>query len=75
LQNGFHRSIKTVEKHRQNHTASSALMTVAGLTRYALAIGLMDSLAASTRISGKQVKQLTRRELEVLKLVAQGSGQ
>ena len=70
----IHRSIKTVEKHRQNLHSKLSTHEVAGLTRYALAIGLMDRSRRATRISGKQVKQLTRRELEVLKLVAQGSG-
>jgi DNA-binding NarL/FixJ family response regulator len=70
----IHRSIKTVEKHRQNLHNKLSTHEVAGLTRYALAIGLMDRSRRGTRVSGKQAKQLTPRELEVLKLVAQGSG-
>lgn len=69
----IHRSIKTVEKHRQSLHSKLSTHEVAGLTRYALSIGLMDK---TRRVSGlgKGAKQLTRRELEVLKLVAQGSG-
>ncbi len=70
----IHRSIKTVEKHRQNLHTKLSTHEVAGLTRQALAMGLMDQLRGSARGLGKAAKQLTPRELEVLKLVAQGSG-
>jgi DNA-binding NarL/FixJ family response regulator len=70
----IHRSIKTVEKHRQNLHTKLSTHEVAGLTRQALAMGLMDKLRGSARGLGKAAKQLTPRELEVLKLVAQGSG-
>ena len=74
IANRIHRSIKTVEKHRQNLHIKLSTHEVAGLTRYALSIGLMDR-ARNRRIRlAKSAKQLTRRELEVLKLVAQGSG-
>lgn len=70
----IHRSIKTVEKHRQNLHAKLSTHEVAGLTRYALSMGLMDRSWRWTRGLGKGAKRLTPRELEVLKLVAQGSG-
>src|SRR5579862_194177 len=38
----IHRSIKTVEKHRQSLHTKLSTHEVAGLTRYALSIGLMD---------------------------------
>lgn len=70
----IHRSIKTVEKHRQSLHSKLSTHEVAGLTRYALAIGLMDKARGPWAGLGKGTKQLTPRELEVLKLVAQGSG-
>lgn len=70
----IHRSIKTVEKHRQNLHTKLSTHEVAGLTRYALSSGLMDRPGNRKIRLGKSGKQLTPRELEVLKLVAQGSG-
>jgi DNA-binding NarL/FixJ family response regulator len=70
----IHRSIKTVEKHRQNLHSKLSTHEVAGLTRYALAMGVMEKPRRWGRGLGKSAKQLTPRELEVLKLVAQGSG-
>jgi DNA-binding NarL/FixJ family response regulator len=70
----IHRSIKTVEKHRQSLHTKLSTHEVAGLTRYALSIGLMDRTRRVSRALGKGAKHLTPRELEVLKLVAQGSG-
>jgi DNA-binding NarL/FixJ family response regulator len=70
----IHRSIKTVEKHRQSLHTKLSTHEVAGLTRYALSIGLMDRTRRASRALGKSAKHLTPRELEVLKLVAQGSG-
>ena len=70
----IHRSIKTVEKHRQNLHTKLSTHEVAGLTRHALQLGLVDN---SRHVAGrlqKGAKQLTPRELEILKLVAQGSG-
>ena len=69
----IHRSIKTVEKHRQNLHTKLSTHEVAGLTRYALAVGLMRQ-ARPVHALAKAANQLTRRELEILKLVAQGSG-
>lgn len=68
------RSIKTVEKHRQNLHSKLSTHEVAGLTRYALSMGVMDKSRGKARGWDKNAKQLTPRELEVLKLVAQGSG-
>ncbi len=70
----IHRSIKTVEKHRQSLHSKLSTHEVAGLTRYALSMGLMDTHRRRGLGLGKGAKQLTPRELEVLKLVAQGSG-
>ena len=70
----IHRSIKTVEKHRQNIHAKLSTHEVAGLTRQALAMGLLDKARPAGARPAHAVKQLTRRELEVLKLIAQGSG-
>jgi DNA-binding NarL/FixJ family response regulator len=70
----IHRSIKTVEKHRQNLHSKLSTHEVAGLTRYALSVGVMDKPQRWTRGLDKSAKRLTPRELEVLKLVAQGSG-
>src|SRR5579862_4829034 len=70
----IHRSIKTVEKHRQNLHSKLSTHEVAGLTRQALAMGLMDKPERSVSKLAKEAKQLTARELEVLKLVAQEIG-
>jgi DNA-binding NarL/FixJ family response regulator len=70
----IHRSIKTVEKHRQSLHTKLSTHEVAGLTRHALAMGLAECSRLSLRRLDRRGKLLTRRELEVLKLVAQGSG-
>ncbi|HLH54931.1 MAG TPA: LuxR C-terminal-related transcriptional regulator [Verrucomicrobiae bacterium] len=70
----IHRSIKTVEKHRQNLHSKLSTHEVAGLTRHALELGLMNERRGGSGRLLKNCKQLTPRELEVLKLVAQGSG-
>jgi DNA-binding NarL/FixJ family response regulator len=70
----IHRSIKTVEKHRQNLHSKLSTHEVAGLTRHALAMGLTDKTQRGVRALAKSAKKLTKRELEVLKLVAEGSG-
>ncbi len=70
----IHRSIKTVEKHRQKLHLKLSTHEVAGLTRQALAMGLLDEPRRAARALAKAEKRLTKRELEVLKLVAQGSG-
>jgi len=70
----IHRSIKTVEKHRQNLHNKLSTHEVAGLTRFALAMGMINNLRQWAERLGKGAKQLTPRELEVLRLVAQGSG-
>ena len=68
----IHRSIKTVEKHRQNLHVKLSTHEVAGLTRQALAMGLMSHRRALTGLK-RGAKQLTARELEILRLVANGS--
>ena len=68
----IHRSIKTVEKHRQNLHVKLSTHEVAGLTRHALAMGLMSHTRAPTGLK-RGAKQLTARELEILRLVASGS--
>jgi DNA-binding NarL/FixJ family response regulator len=70
----IHRSIKTVEKHRQNIHVKLSTHEVAGLTRQALAMGLLDKTSPAAARLANAARQLTPRELEVLKLVAQGSG-
>jgi DNA-binding NarL/FixJ family response regulator len=70
----IHRSIKTVEKHRQHLHAKLSTHEVAGLTRQALAMGLMGPPRRAMTALKKGGKQLTPRELEVLRLVASGSG-
>lgn len=70
----IHRSIKTVEKHRQSLHTKLSTHEVAGLTREALAMGLLESPRWALRRLNRRAKLLTSRELEVLKLVAQGSG-
>ena len=74
IANRIHRSIKTVEKHRQNLHTKLSTHEVAGLTRHALELGLMDKSRHVAARLVKGAKQLTPRELEILKLVAQGSG-
>ncbi|HZR18854.1 MAG TPA: LuxR C-terminal-related transcriptional regulator [Verrucomicrobiae bacterium] len=68
------RSIKTVEKHRQSLHTKLSTHEVAGLTRHALAMGLMGRSPRARRRLDDRAKLLTPRELEVLRLVAQGSG-
>jgi len=70
----LHRSIKTVEKHRQSLHTKLSTHEVAGLTRHAVAMGLAEPSRNALRRLERRAKLLTRRELEVLKLVAQGSG-
>jgi DNA-binding NarL/FixJ family response regulator len=70
----IHRSIKTIEKHRQNLHTKLSTHEVAGLTRQAMVLGLMGKTQGVARRLAKGAKQLTPRELEILKLVAQGSG-
>jgi DNA-binding NarL/FixJ family response regulator len=70
----IHRSIKTVEKHRQSLHTKLSTHEVAGLTRHALAMGLAECSRVALRRLERRAKLLTSRELEVLKLVAQGSG-
>jgi DNA-binding NarL/FixJ family response regulator len=70
----IHRSIKTVEKHRQNLHVKLSTHEVTGLIRHALAMGLTDKSRLPLRRLEKGARQLTPRELEILKLVAQGSG-
>jgi DNA-binding NarL/FixJ family response regulator len=70
----IHRSIKTVEKHRQNLHFKLSTHEVAGLTRQALAMGVMNKGKDRAHRLAKGTRQLTKRELEVLKLIAQGSG-
>jgi DNA-binding NarL/FixJ family response regulator len=70
----IHRSIKTVEKHRQSLHSKLSTHEVAGLTRHALAMGLTDCSSRAQQRLNRRAKLLTPRELEVLKLVAEGSG-
>jgi DNA-binding NarL/FixJ family response regulator len=70
----IHRSIKTVEKHRQSLHTKLSTHEVAGLTRQAVAMGLAECSRLALRRLERRAKLLTRRELEILKLVAQGSG-
>lgn len=70
----IHRSIKTVEKHRQSLHTKLSTHEVAGLTRHAVAMGLAECSRFALRRLERRAKLLTRRELEILKLVAQGSG-
>jgi DNA-binding NarL/FixJ family response regulator len=69
----IHRSIKTVEKHRQNLHVKLSTHEVAGLTRNALAMGLMSHSRRALTGLKRGAKQLTARELEILRLVASGS--
>jgi len=70
----IHRSIKTVEKHRQNLHTKLSTHEVAGLTRQAMSLGFVDAPRRATQRLEQCSRGLTPRELEVLKLVAQGSG-
>lgn len=70
----IHRSIKTVEKHRQSLHTKLSTHEVAGLTRHAVAMGMAECSRFALRRLERRAKLLTRRELEILKLVAQGSG-
>jgi DNA-binding NarL/FixJ family response regulator len=70
----IHRSIKTVEKHRQSLHTKLSTHEVAGLTRQALAMGLTATSHQLCWRLDHRAKLLTPRELEVLRLVAQGSG-
>jgi len=69
----IHRSIKTVEKHRQNLHVKLSTHEVAGLTRQALAMGLMSQTRRALTGLRRGAKQLTPRELDILRLVASGS--
>jgi DNA-binding NarL/FixJ family response regulator len=69
----IHRSIKTVEKHRQNLHVKLSTHEVAGLTRHALAMGLMSYTRRALTGLRRGAKQLTPREVEILRLVASGS--
>ena len=62
------RSIKTVEKHRQNLNKKLHIHDTAGLTRYALSSGVSPRRSILRRSS----IHLTPRETQVLRLVAQG---
>ena len=68
----IHRSIKTVEKHRQNLHAKLSTNEAAGLTRLALTMGLVDAPDSEGQKANSKRKPLTPRELEILKMVAQG---
>ena len=68
------RSIKTVEKHRQNLHSKLSTHEVAGLTQHAMKLGLIEKAHRAAGGLANCAKRLTPRELEVLKLVAQGSG-
>lgn len=70
----LHRSIKTVEKHRQSLHSKLSTHEVAGLTRQAVLMGLAERSPRALRRLDRRGRRLTHRELEVLKLVAQGSG-
>ena len=66
----IHRSIKTVEKHRQNLNNKLRIHDTAGLTRYALWAGI--SPARRVLRHDRKAVQLTPRETQVLRLLAQG---
>lgn len=68
----IHRSIKTVEKHRQNLHSKLSTNEAAGLTRRALTMGLVHPPGGDSQKPNSRRKPLTPRELEVLKMVAQG---
>ena len=67
-------SIKTVEKHRQQVYAKLGAHEAAGLARRALEFGIVRAMPHGWREIARRAKLLTQRELEVLKLVAQGAG-
>jgi DNA-binding NarL/FixJ family response regulator len=66
----IHRSIKTVEKHRQNLNNKLHIHDTAGLTRYALSAGI--SRGQSILHHDRRTVHLTPRETQVLRLLAQG---
>ena len=68
------RSIKTVEKHRQSLHSKLSTHEVAGLTRHAVSMGLAERSPRALRRLDRRARMLTSRELEILRLVAQGSG-
>jgi DNA-binding NarL/FixJ family response regulator len=70
----LHRSIKTVEKHRQSLHCKLSTHEVAGLTRHAVSMGLAERSPWALRRLDRRARTLTSRELEILRLVAQGSG-
>ena len=70
----LHRSIKTVEKHRQSLHCKLSTHEVAGLTRQAVSMGLAERSPGALRRLDRRARMLTTRELEILRLVAQGSG-
>lgn len=65
----IHRSIKTVEKHRQNLNKKLRIHDTAGLTRYALWAGISRPKLYLNR---SHLVHLTPRETQVLQLLAQG---
>jgi DNA-binding NarL/FixJ family response regulator len=65
----IHRSIKTVEKHRQNLNRKLDVHDTAGLTRYALWAGISPRKPYFSR---PHPVHLTPRETDVLRLLAQG---
>jgi len=64
----IHRSIKTVEKHRQNLNKKLHIHDIAGLTRYALSSGI----SPREKVLARRFIHLTPRETQVLRLIAQG---
>lgn len=66
----IHRSIKTVEKHRQNLNNKLRIHDTAGLTRYALSAGISPTRNILCHI--RRTVHLTPREIQVLQLLAQG---
>ena len=66
----IHRSIKTVEKHRQNLNKKLHIHDTASLTRFALSAGI--SPTGGVLSQGRGAVHLTPRETQVLRLVAQG---
>lgn len=67
----IHRSIKTVQKHRQSVNNKLNLHDPAGLTRYAVSTGLTRPQRITNACSAR-VAHLTRRQKQVLKLIAMG---
>jgi DNA-binding NarL/FixJ family response regulator len=66
----IHRSIKTVEKHRQNLNKKLHIHDTASLTRFALSAGI--SPVRGVLAQGRAAVHLTPRETQVLRLLAQG---